>query len=314
MSSRGGWQPQRTPVAAYFKLSPGKKRFSTGWQVDVGAAHSRCVQTGLIWAEAATCRRVLASLASGRRRRGRGDQVRGLTSSSWLLNSLCSFSFSILLLFILGLLASLLGHSSSSSPPSSSLGVFRFCSAVFFSSSRTRPFPLILYKDHRQTNSPPPSNWAELPNTLATSMKCLVGINGKWRKSQPCAVVGGRSDSPRHSPGNAAPEGSCRWMKWSERRTAPQANFSPLFSASGRDGGRGFQGGGTAGMRRPLAKFCQVLRWGEQISANHRLDQLGVILVLQHSSPVFPRSLCSPVGSFASFCPLKVPLHLGEPF
>lgn len=182
--------------------------------------------------------------------------MRGLTSSSWLLNSLCSFSFSILLLFILGLLASLLGHSS----PPSSLIVFRFCSAVFFSSSRTRLFPLILYKDRRQTNSPPLSNWAELPNTLATSMKCLVLINAKWRKSRPCAVVSGRSDSPRHSPVKAAPEGSCRWMELSDRRTAPQANFSPLFSASGRDGGRGFQGGVTAGMRRPLGKFYQVLR------------------------------------------------------
>lgn len=57
-------------------------------------------------------------------------------------------------------------------------------------------------------------------------------------------------------------------MELSDRRTAPQANFSPLFSASGRDGGRGFQGGVTAGMRRPLGKFYQVLperrcRWGE---------------------------------------------------
>lgn len=45
-------------------------------------------------------------------------------------------------------------------------------------------FPLILYKDRRQTNSPPLSNCPELPDTLATSMKCprLNGrkVAGEW--------------------------------------------------------------------------------------------------------------------------------------
>lgn len=87
----------------------------------------------------------------------------------------------------------------------------------------------------------------------------------------PCAVRSGRSGRPRHSP------------LWQLLRRLPAADWnqaigrlsrrqtsllsSLLGSATGRDGGRGFQGGVTAGMRRPLGKFYQVLRvrwclWG----------------------------------------------------
>lgn len=55
--------------------------------------------------------------------------------------------------------------------------------------------PLILYKDHRQTTSPPLSDCAELAGTLATSIRC-AGFAGRRESSVRGAFRALRSSSP----------------------------------------------------------------------------------------------------------------------
>lgn len=174
-------------------------------------------------------------------------------------------------------------------------------------------FPLILYKDRRQTNSPPLSNCPELPDTLATSMKC-PRLNGRKvaGKSGTCAVVSGWSDIPRHSPVKAAPEGSCRWMDLSDRADCAAGKLLSSLLRVGEGWREGFPGWGNrwdAPVRwASFIKCCWERSRFLQISANHQLDQLGVILVLQHSSLAPPPPRWSP-----SVCSRLKPLIFPSP-
>lgn len=157
--------------------------------------------------------------------------MRTHTSSSWLVNSLCSFSFSVLLLFILRrtLLSRSLGLSSSSSPS----GVFRFC---FFFSSRTRFF----------FEKRPPANSPRAAAVLLTRASHYFGyINDKQRyffvflkeRKREKSAVSGVFCAVRYSspfPGKLLRRVLLLFPKRNTvngHRTAPQANFSPLFSA-----------------------------------------------------------------------------------
>lgn len=120
--------------------------------------------------------------------------------------------------------------------------------ASFVSVSSSPPGLDFSFKSaHRQTvRVRPLSYWPELPTTLATSMvsRDIYLFFLKERKREKSAVSGVfcavRYSSP--FPGKLLRRVLLLFPKRNTvngHRTAPQANFSPLFSAWGRDGGRG---------------------------------------------------------------------------
>lgn len=202
------------------------------------------------------------------------------TSSSWLVNSVCSFSFSILLLFIVTLSLSL-------GLLSSCCFTFLFrCSRLFSLFSRTQFKKAPPDRD----NSPRPaavlltraSHYFGDINLVKTGF--VVWSRKKLSSATRCSVV-------RYFP--AFPVKLLRWIlllfpvgntvnvQW----TAPQANFSPHLRVRRRgakEGGRegGLRGGAGPGVRPPppTAALYQVLSSAKRVTVCQSLITFWILL------------------------------------